>query len=228
MAVTDEVRYGWKFVHSDDRHAVPRVRGEGPFLLEEAPLAYETAYAAVTGGLADGSNVLIVVSPMLSCEDAYLLAAWVAGLDGDGTRVTFAVGPVPFDGEDKTFADGFTLRDEKAPNARGVRRVLAKFAKKKLLEFDDAVKAMGDADAVVLTGNYPSDWVTPDLVAAFGHGAFLVLIDTLPNGLTDRADVVLPAATWVEKAGKAKLLRPEYTGELEGMMSKLFRKTGVA
>ena len=32
-------------------------------------------------------------------------------------------------------------------------------------------------------------------------GKFTALIDTLPSKLTDEADIILPGATWVEKAG---------------------------
>ena len=54
--------------------------------------------------------------------------------------------------------------------------------------------------AVVLTGNYPTSWGTPELTRAL-DGKFVVLIDTLSSGLVDDADVVLPGATWVEKSG---------------------------
>ena len=37
--ITDEVRYGWKFVHDDSRITMPAVRGEDPFEETEAPLA---------------------------------------------------------------------------------------------------------------------------------------------------------------------------------------------
>jgi predicted molibdopterin-dependent oxidoreductase YjgC len=53
----------------------------------------------------------------------------------------------------------------------------------------------------VLTGNYPSDWITGDMLEAGGTGRFTVLIDTLDNRLVEHADVVIPSATWVEKAG---------------------------
>ena len=56
--------------------------------------------------------------------------------------------------------------------------------------------------ALILTGNYPSEWVTPDFADAVQKSAaFTVLIDTLPNRLKSIADVVLPGATWAEKAG---------------------------
>ena len=55
-------------------------------------------------------------------------------------------------------------------------------------------------DALLVTGNYPSAWVTESFASAIGD-RFLVLIDTLSNRLSERADVLLPAATWMEKSG---------------------------
>jgi NADH-quinone oxidoreductase subunit G len=119
-----------------------------------------------------------------------------------------AVGPIPVSGEDKTFPGGFKLYAEKAPNARGVRRVLAKIrdqtsATMEYAAYLDALKKDASIDTVVLTGNYPSDWVTTDVLNAIDAvpGRFVILIDTLQTKLVDRADVVLPGATWTEKAG---------------------------
>jgi NADH-quinone oxidoreductase subunit G len=199
--ITDEVRYGWKFVHGDARLTLPRVRGEEPFDDAEAPVAYETAYDRIAEAAARAKRVALVASPMLSCEDAWLLASWAASL---GAEASWIVGPVPFHGEDKTFRDGFTIYAEKAPNARGVRRVLAAFGK--IVEWDKAPALLRGADLAVITGNYPSEWATPELEDALGSAGaakapFVLLIDTLASPLGDRADVVLPGATWVEKAG---------------------------
>ena len=202
--ITDEVRYGWKHVHANDRLTLPSVKGEEPFEPTEAPLAYEAAYATMNQRLEDSKRLALMVSPMLSCEDAYLLASHVLSID---PNAILGVGPVPYHGEDKTFPGGFKLYAEKAPNARGVRRILKKLAPaKNVLEFDAflaTLKKDSKIDAVVLTGNYPSDWVTPALLDAIeaGRGRFVGLIDTLRTALCDRADVVIPSATWAEKAG---------------------------
>ncbi len=65
--ITDEVRYGWKFVQDENRLNVPRVRGEEPFAEVEAPLAYEAAYDTAADRLAAAKKILLIVSPMLSC-----------------------------------------------------------------------------------------------------------------------------------------------------------------
>ena len=68
--------------------------------------------------------------------------------------------------------------------------------------FDDLVGRIGSTEfqGLIVTGNYPSEWVTEEFASAC-QGKSLVLIDTLPNRLTEQCEVFLPGATWVEKAG---------------------------
>ncbi len=197
--ITDEQRYGWHFIHDENRLRLPMIRGEQPYEDVEAPLAYEAAYAKVNDKLDAAAGVLALISPMLACEDAYSLGTFITSHDA---KATFGVGPVPMEGEDKTFKDGYTMYAEKAPNARGVRRVLTKIAGT-VHEYDaflSALRSTSADHAVIITGNYPSEWVTQELLDALGD-RFVVLIDTLPNKLVERADVVVPGATWAEKAG---------------------------
>ena len=200
--ITDEVRYGWKFVHDESRLVMPVVRGEEAFEEREAPLAYESAYEAMDRALGEAKRIGLLVSPMLSCEEAFLLAEYVSGYEAE---VVLGVGPVPRAGEDKEFLDGFKLYAEKAPNAPGVRRVLGAFGGGEVHEYGRFVEAVkgGEVDALVVTGNYPRAWVSDDLAVAAGEAGerFVGLIDTLPNGLAERADVVIPGATWAEKSG---------------------------
>src|SRR6185295_19380723 len=110
-----------------------------------------------------------------------------------------AVGPIPMQGEDKTFPpnkpDGFKMYAEKAPNARGIRRTLSAFGQ--VLSYEELLSALGkgsgksDIGAVILTGNYPSAWATSDLLQSLG-GKFTVLLDTLMSPLVDKVDIVLP------------------------------------
>jgi NADH dehydrogenase/NADH:ubiquinone oxidoreductase subunit G len=58
----------------------------------------------------------------------------------------------------------------------------------------------GGVGSVLLTGNYPSTWVTEDLVRTL-EGKFVTLIDTLRSELIGHANVVIPGATWAEKSG---------------------------
>ncbi len=190
---SDEIRYSWKFVHSDDRLRVPMIKQDG----EPKEVNWNDALARAVEGMS-GKKTALLVSPMLSCEDAWELGSAIKAID-DG--VLIGVGPVPVDGEDQTFLDGYTVRAEKAPNARGVRRVLEQlFGESNVYDEAGWRSKVNGADAVVVTGNYPSEWVT-EVLGAVLDGKFTIVMDTLPNKLTADADVLLPASTWLEKDG---------------------------
>ncbi|HZW05526.1 MAG TPA: molybdopterin-dependent oxidoreductase, partial [Phycisphaerales bacterium] len=210
--ITDEVRYGWKFVHREDRLSQATRRQFGIKTGAPWPRAIAEAATALSAVESTGKRLALMVSPMLSCEDAYALAKAALAIDGN---CVLAVGPIPVHGHDKVFPAGtkaddpkaFTMYAEKAPNARGVRRVLqaiveaggmgGSVATYEQLLAELRVSSIG---GLIVTGNYPSEWVTTDLVEAI-KGKTLVVIDTLPTALSDAADVVLPSATWAEKAG---------------------------
>jgi len=189
---SNEIRYGWKFVHDEKRLTMPAVKVGGSAVEKGWPEASDAAAA----GLKD-KKIAALISPMISCEDAHLVAQLARAIDAEAR---FVIGPVPVDGEDKTFPAGYTVYAEKAPNARGVRRVLKQLTGQDPLEFDQFQNAARDAQAVILTGNYPSEWANRPLMDALS-GKFTVLIDTLASQLTQHADVVLPASTWAEKDG---------------------------
>ncbi|MEC7352785.1 MAG: 2Fe-2S iron-sulfur cluster-binding protein, partial [Planctomycetota bacterium] len=185
--ITDEVRYGFKFIHSDHRLTMPVVAGEEPFLTEQAPTAWTIAVTETnriaSEAVAAGGRLAVMISPMITCEDAFLLAEWSRSVDPE---VIFGIGPVPVDGESKTFPGGYTICNEKAPNARGVRRVLAATGCQVLESPEFIQRIAGGVGCLVLTGNYPSDWVVDDLRAAIGNTP-LILVDTLENELCELA-----------------------------------------
>jgi len=197
--ISDEIRYGWKFVHREDRLVTPRIRKQDP----PREATWDDARRAAVDGLkkaADGGRLALMLSPMIACEEAYLLTRLIRQIDNEAV---VGLGPVPRQGEDKTFPGGYRITAEKAPNARGVKRA-AQLVLGENAALDHAAlldRLQGDEVAgVLLTGNYPSGWVTDDL-AGVADGRFAVLLDTLPTKLTDRVDVLLPSVTWVEKAG---------------------------
>ena len=207
--ITDEVRYGWKFVHAEARISLPSIKRADGTREEFSKLdprgAFDTTYAHINASLQAlvKKRLALLLSPMLSCEDTFSLVRLALSID---PNATIGLGPVPIVGADKTIS-GFVIRSEKAPNARGVRRVAnamlaAKGNTTGILEFANFEREVASAaiGAVLTTGNYPSAWTTPALVAALA-GKFVIAIDTLPNAITAIADVVLPSATWLEKSG---------------------------
>jgi anaerobic selenocysteine-containing dehydrogenase len=81
-----------------------------------------------------------------------------------------------------------------------VRRVLEAVTGNPPLEAEGLAAHMGEVGAIIVTGNYPSQWATDDLMGAL-ESPYVLLIDTLDSRLKETADVVLPGATFAEKAG---------------------------
>ncbi len=205
--ISDEVRYGWKHVHSEQRLSSAQRRQFGLQVASDWNRAYRDALAGLTTAASGGKRLGVLISPMLSCEDAFHLARLARRID---KNAVLGVGYVPVVGQDQTFPPndpkGFKISAEKAPNARGVRRVLEAFGGSIVdaAGFESRVRS-GEFGAVVLTGNYTGDWAPQglkDAVRAVGQTRpFTVVIDTLESVLTREADVVLPGCTWLEKAG---------------------------
>jgi NADH-quinone oxidoreductase subunit G len=205
--ITDEVRYGWKFVHDENRIAQPiRRRGED-LVTTEWPRAIAQAVQEIRKNLDGGKRLALMVSPMLSCEDAGALAMAALALD---PQAVFGVGPVPTSGEDQVYPPGvaendpkrFVIRAEKAPNARGARRVLEALAPGEVHNFNGFVDQLEGCGAAIIAGGYPSEWATPDLDKCLAREDLcVVLIDVLMSSLARHAEVVLPGASWAEKAG---------------------------
>ena len=197
--ITDEVRYGWKFVHSQDRLVAPSRKEHGVGVDATWTRAYKQTISTLEQAKA-GKGVAFVVSPTLTTEEAYLLVRAIRAVD---QSARLFLGPVPVDGEDVEYPNPqagkpFVQRAEKVPNKRGVQRVLEAFGGFK--EFDTFTRQASEFDAVVMTANFPSVWVTDTLVDALS-GLKTILIDTTRSALSEKADVVLPSSTFAEKAG---------------------------
>ncbi|HYF15591.1 MAG TPA: molybdopterin-dependent oxidoreductase [Phycisphaerales bacterium] len=209
--MTDEVRYGWKFVHSESRLRSPMRRQHGALVECDYTRAYDEILSAMKSAVAAGKRVAVMLSPMIACEEAYLLAKFVAGF---GAGSVIGVGPVPVHGHDKVYPQGakeddpkaFKIVAEKAPNARGVKRAAAPFSGNGAIDYHHFLHALGagtgksDVGAVLLVGGYPSEWMTNELRTALS-GKFVALIDILASDALDAADIVLPGATFAEKSG---------------------------
>jgi anaerobic selenocysteine-containing dehydrogenase len=145
-----------------------------------------------------------MLSPMMACEEAYLLGKWIRSVDPQAMLI---LGPVPTTGQDETFKNPqsgkqtFVIKAEKVPNAAGIRRVIQMLGGP-LATWDD-LTANTRVDLKKLkggwvVGGYLSDWQPPTAVLPKG---FKVVQDILGSSLADSADVVLPAAAWAEKDG---------------------------
>jgi NADH-quinone oxidoreductase subunit G len=209
----DEGRFGFHYVNSAERLKCPLMRteaGQTPTSWSEMLpiLKRELAEAAAR----DGSAVAGVLSPFLTCEEAYLLAKYLKGLSG---QVRLAMGPIPRVGEDDTYPKDrrgrpvqpvkFTIRAEKCPNRRGVEEVLRHF-QTEVITFEDIVRAadQGDLSAVYLAAGYPpreGGWISDAQATAFQKVPLLVVQDLFATPVSRLARFVIPAVSFAEKEG---------------------------
>ncbi|HEB61062.1 MAG TPA: 2Fe-2S iron-sulfur cluster binding domain-containing protein [Phycisphaeraceae bacterium] len=203
--ISDELRWGWDFIHSEDRLHFPLRQQQGTQVETNYDLAYEIIDRGFTNAArAEGGRLALLVSPMLTCEEAHLLAKYIKSYD---PQAIMGVGPVPVEGEDQIFAKDkrgeYLLCAEKCPNRRGVERVLRAHADN-VLDYETFLATVADKKnsitGVLVTGNYPRSWTSKDLKKALSK-KFTVLLDTFPNDISGSVDVVLPVATWAEKSG---------------------------
>lgn len=205
----DEGRLGYHYVNSAERLLRPMKQGKPAVWPEMAgAIRQELAQAAAK----DGSAVAGVLSPFLTCEEAYLLAKYLKGLSG---QVWLALGPVPVVGQDDHYPKDrkgrpaepvkFTIRAEKCPNRRGIEEVLRHF-QGEVIGFDHVVRRAdeGKLQAVYLTAGYPPrsvSWVLPDQVSALRKVSMLIVQDLLSSPASEAAKYVIPSASFVEKDG---------------------------
>ena len=202
--ISDDTRYSYK-AQQDER----RLRGATKMQYGSPVM---THYAdAIT--LADAElkkiaqesgpgSIYGVLSPMMACEEAWLLGQYLRTIDPQAVLV---LGPVPTAGEDDVFKhylsgqETFRIQAEKVPNRRGIERVLAMLGGPTLKWDDLTTSAPAGLKGGWIVGGYLSDW-TANLPATLKKG-YRVVQDILPSALTAAADVLLPAAAWSEKEG---------------------------
>ncbi len=199
--ISDDTRYSYKAVHDEKRLTGARRLQYGSQVETTFAKAIEEADTGLRKLAAPGT-IYGVFSPMMACEEAFLLGKYLRELD---PKAILVLGPVPTTGENETFKNSltgkqtFTIQAEKVPNKNGILRVF-KLLGGPSLEFDAFIKGTPDTKALKagwIVGGYLSEWVGKSV---FPKG-FKVVQDIFASGMADKADIVLPAATWAEKDG---------------------------
>jgi NADH-quinone oxidoreductase subunit G len=209
----DDGRLGYHYVNSKGRFLRPAVRRNGELTAASWPeVASEIRHAFTNAAAKDGAAVVGVLSPFLTCEEAYLLATFIKGLS---PLARLALGPVPVVGEDDSYPKDrsgrpvqpvkFTIRAEKCPNRKGVEAVLGRF-QGKVVGFDEIVKSAseGKVQALYLAAGYPprsAGWVSEEQAQALRQAPLVVCHDILPSPVSAFAHYILPGATFSEKEG---------------------------
>jgi NADH-quinone oxidoreductase subunit G len=208
----DEGRFDYPYINSRQRILHP-LRRDG----NTTDNRWETVLPALRKELSeaaaqDPAAVAVVLSPFLTCEEAFLLAQLGKGLS---PKVRLALGPVPVIGQDDTYPKDrrgnavqpvkFTIRAEKCPNRRGVEEVLRHFQGEVIgIQAIAEAAQRGEIKALYLTAGYPprpEPWLDAEQLAAFKRVPLLVLQDLFPTPLSEAARYVLPAGSFAEKDG---------------------------
>jgi NADH-quinone oxidoreductase subunit G len=213
----DEGRYGFHYVNSERRITRPLLRQEATTNGSAKPAHYGQVLPELRRELAEAVSrnagaVAGVLSPFLTCEEAYLLATYLKGL---APEVKLALGPIPLVGQDDTYPKDrrgqpvqpvkFTIRAEKCPNRRGVEEVLRHF-QGEVIGFDNIWQAVsnGRLQAVYLAAGYAprkGGWIEEKQAEALRQVPLVVVQDLFPSPASAVAKYVLPAAAFAEKSG---------------------------
>lgn len=207
-------RFGFHYANSRDRLRTPTYRSDAGTV---ANLNYEQLFDGLRyefkkGAEDDPASLAAVLSPFLTCEEAYLLAVYIKGL---APTATLALGPVPLVGQDDTYPKDsrgqpvqpvrFTIRAEKCPNRKGVEAVLKHF-QGEVIRFEQMLERVrgGNFKALYLAAGYPpgeTEWITDEQAHGLAKVPLLVVQDLFPSPASALARYVIPAATFAEKEG---------------------------
>jgi NADH-quinone oxidoreductase subunit G len=228
--ISDDTRYSYKFVHDEKRlKGAMRVQygTQVPTNYHHAIESADQELKSLVNANGEGS-LYAVLSPMMACEEAWLLGKLMRQYD---PRAVLVLGPVPDSGQDETFKNPqtgkqtFVIKSEKVPNAAGIRRVLALLGGP-TATFDDLVKSatpeLKKLKGGWIVGGYASDWLPKDQPALFKKGLRIVQ-DVLPSALSSAAEVLLPAAAWAEKDGSWE----NFQGRIQPFLSAIAPPEGT-
>ena len=210
----DEGRFDTEYINDRARIELPAARtgGDGQVVgtWDSVLPALRSELGNAASGNAASGGIGAVLSPFLTCEEAYLLAKLMRDLS---SSARLYLGFVPVVGEDDVYPKDskgnpagpvkFTIRAEKCPNRRGVEAVVKHF-QGEVRSFEQAVKDAGQLRALYVTGGYPRryfPWASETAVAALAKVPLLIVQDLMPSALSAAARFVLPAASFAEKDG---------------------------
>ncbi|MBI3860298.1 MAG: molybdopterin-dependent oxidoreductase [Planctomycetia bacterium] len=194
-------RYENGHVRAPERIGSIKQRAADKFTDHLWPEGLKAIHEALAGVAAKsgGAKLAFVLSPYLTCEEAYLLASYARKTAPDTLLV---LGKVPVVGQDEKFKSGFTVRAERCPNRRGVEEVIRHF-QATIVDWAGLLTKLdaGELAGVYLTANYPDQWTDDAEAAKFERLSLLVVHDILPSALARKAHFIVPGAASVEKDG---------------------------
>jgi NADH-quinone oxidoreductase subunit G len=205
----DEGRFGWKYVHSDQRLTLPEQRRGGKVVSRDWDVVLPEVQIALAAAAKSNKGIAAVLSPWMTLEETYLLASYLKSLT---PTLSLAMAPVRVVGEDDKYPKDvhgkpiepvkFTIRAEKCPNRRGVEAVIRHFAGD-VQPMGDVLgrAAAGDFAAIYLVGGDPEGWITDAQASALDKAETVIVQDILPSPASRRATFVLPGGSFAERDG---------------------------
>jgi NADH-quinone oxidoreductase subunit G len=206
--ISDDTRYSYKYIRDDKRICHATRLQYGAVVQTGFQNALEEGVAGLKKIVQEGGegSLYAMLSPMMACEEAWLLGQYIRSLD---PKAVLVLGPVPTTGQDEVFhnyltkKETFRIQAEKVPNAAGIRRVMEMLGGPSAT-FDafsaGASPELKNLKGGWIVGGYLSNWIPATMPPALKKG-FRVVQDVLETALSASADIVLPAAAWAEKDG---------------------------
>lgn len=206
----DDGRFGWKYIHSDQRLKRPEVsQGDRRVAVDWDAALTATRHALKDAATTNPRAVAAVLSPWMTVEEAFLLAKHLKSLTRD---IRLALGPVRVEGQDDHYPKDvrgnatdrpkFTIRAEKCPNRRGVEAVLQHF-QGSIINIGDILgdAAEGRIDTLYFVGGDPRGGLDESHAAALAKVKTLIVQDILPSPVSARAHIVLAGGSFAERDG---------------------------
>jgi NADH-quinone oxidoreductase subunit G len=201
--ISDEARYGFDFVHAEDRLRVPECLSGG----QRAALSWDEACGQAARTLRQAverhgpGSLACGISAFDSTEEIFLHVKLARSIDPQAWLIAPSV---RVEGQDQVFKNpvtgqvNFTLRAEKAPNRRGAEKMLAHFGGNICTLAEVADKKLA---AAVLSSDPMRPHNVDERVKAIMGIPAIVRLGLRPVGLYERANLSLPACSWAEKSG---------------------------
>jgi NADH-quinone oxidoreductase subunit G len=206
----DEGRFGFRCIQHPERLKQPRHRKDGMLGAVDWDDVLPLLRGALSAAVArDARGVAAVLSPWMSCEEAYLAAKYLKGL---APEVRLALGPVRTVGEDDRYPKDihgrpvepakFVIRAEKCPNRRGVELIL-KHLEGRVVGWDEVLAQVGSGTvhSLHLFGGDREPWITAEQAGKLAKLEFLAVQDILPSPASAVAHIVLPGGAFAEREG---------------------------
>jgi len=184
----DYGRLNFKYLEAENRLLEPQVRSEGKLFSVDWPAAITPA--ALQLKQFSGAEIAIIASGRMTNEELWLTSQLAKSLGVQWIDIVPRRGP----------GDDILLSEVRNPNTNGARLILASSSEPgaKLMAIANAVKSGKVKALVILKENALHLGLSVEQLAQLRA---LIVMNILPNEVTEKATIVLPACGFAEKRG---------------------------